>query len=68
MDEMMIKLQILVEHQAEEISDLSKELYNQQKELARIKQQFADLTEKFQSLSDGQVSADHSEEPPPPHY
>lgn len=68
MDETIIQLQIKVEHQAEEISSLSKELYAQQKELAKLKQQMLELKQRFQSLGDQSPVKNIDEETPPPHY
>jgi uncharacterized coiled-coil protein SlyX len=67
MDEMMIRLQTIVGHQEEEISNLSNELYTQQKELNALKQQMAVLLERFRSLPDDGAQ-DKGMEPPPPHY
>lgn len=66
---MIIKLQTIVGHQEEEISNLSKELYVQQKEVSLLKQQVAALIERFRGLRDaGGSVADMGAEPPPPHY
>lgn len=69
MDETIIKLQNIVQDQADEIASLSAELYTQQKELAALKKQFALIVNRLTALSqnDGVVK-DASEETPPPHY
>lgn len=68
MDDAIVTLQIKAEHQAEEISALSKELYIQQKELTHLRQQLAELSQRFQTLQDNSGIKDISEETPPPHY
>lgn len=69
MDDMMIRLQTIVGHQEEEISNLSKELYTQQKELQKLKQQMAMLMERLRAFSEAAEGAqDKRPEPPPPHY
>lgn len=69
MDEAIIKLQILAEHQETEIQALSKELYTQQKELAQLRLQLAELTERLYALeNDPGTALDADDEPPPPHY
>ena len=68
MEDMIIKLQTIVEHQGEEISSLSQELYLQQQEIAALRQQFLELKERFQSLENEVGNVDASLEPPPPHY
>jgi len=69
MEEMIIKLQILAQHQEEAIASLSNELYSQQKELAKLRQQFGELKEHFQAMSnEGGGVKDIGLETPPPHY
>jgi uncharacterized coiled-coil protein SlyX len=68
MDETIIKLQTMAEHQEEEISNLSKELYTQQQELQKLKQQMALLVDRFRAFSDAAAEATQDKEPPPPHY
>ena len=69
MDKTIIKLQNLVQDQADEIASLSAELYTQQKELGALKKQLALILDRLTTLSqnDGAVK-DASEETPPPHY
>lgn len=69
MDESIITLQIKLEYQAEEIANLSKEIYAQQKELASLRRQLAELTLRCEALENDQGSSGEIEdEPPPPHY
>ena len=67
MDDSIIELQTIVAHQAEEIANLSQEMYAQQKELMKLKQQMAMLLDRFRSLAEAGAQ-DKTPEPPPPHY
>jgi uncharacterized coiled-coil protein SlyX len=69
MEQKIIDLQIIIEHQAADIASLSEELYAQQKELAALKRQFAELKESLKAMADeGGAVKDLSQETPPPHY
>lgn len=57
----------MLQHQEETITHLSDELFAQQKELTELKQQMAELKQRFQEFSDGAVSTNQADEPPP-HY
>lgn len=69
MDERIVKLENIVQEQADEIASLSTELYTQQKEIAALTRQLALFGDRLMHLSqnDGVVK-DASEETPPPHY
>lgn len=68
MEETIIKLQELIEHQREDIANLSHELYTQQKEVALLKKHLLKLHDKMQSIENNRGAANAGDEPPPPHY
>lgn len=68
MDDPIITLQELLEHQRQDIASLSEELYAQQKEIALLKKQLLKLNDKMQALGNSQGAANPTDEPPPPHY
>jgi uncharacterized coiled-coil protein SlyX len=68
MEETIIKLQTIAQHQEQEIAQLSAELYTQQKEIGKLKQQMAAMIERLRSFSEAMDGQDKSPEPPPPHY
>ena len=69
MNNEIIKMQEVISHQAEELSQLSDVLYAQQKELDILKKQVAKLTAEIIRLknNDSGIKA-VEEETPPPHY
>lgn len=69
MEEALIKLQNITQHQANDIANLSAELYSQQRELAELKNQLALILERLTNLSQNDDAVkDASEETSPPHY
>lgn len=69
MEKDIIKLQEIVAHQGNEISELGDELYNQHKEIEALKNYLKLMEAKIQAAMDSESNINQpQDDSPPPHY